>query len=111
MYDYSDAPTQRGFDLIPHGTIVELQMTIQPGEAGQEGLLKRSADGLCEMLVVECTVVSGEYARRKLFERFVVEGTSDGHAKAAKISRSRLRAILESTKNIRPDDTSPQARA
>jgi hypothetical protein len=111
MFDYSDAPSQREMDLIPHGTIVELQMIIQPGGAGEDGLLKRSADGLCEMLSVECIVVSGKYFRRKLWERFVLAGTSDGHAKAAEISRSKLRAILESAKGIKPDDTSPQARA
>ncbi len=111
MYDYSDAPSQREFDLIPHGTIAQLQMTIQPGNAGEEGMLTRSKDGLSEMLVVECIVVSGEYARRKLWERFVLGGTNDGHAKAAEISRSRLRAILESARGIKPDDVTPQARA
>ena len=111
MFNYSDALSQREMDLIPHGTIVELQMIIQPGGAGEDGLLKRSADGSCEMLSVECIVVSGEYFRRKLWERFVLAGTSDGHAKAAEISRSKLRAILESAKGIKPDDTSPQARA
>ena len=108
MYDYSDAPS---FNLIPHGTIAELQMTIQPGNAGEDGMLTRSKDGLCEMLVVECIVVDGQFAKRKLWERFVLTGTSDGHAKAAEISRSRLRAILESARGIKPDDVSPEARA
>ena len=52
MFNYSDALSQREMDLIPHGTIVELQMIIQPGGADEDGLLKRSADGLCEMLSV-----------------------------------------------------------
>jgi hypothetical protein len=110
MYDFSDAPPQREFDLIPHGTIVELQMTIQPGNAGEDGMLTRSENGLAEMLAVEFIVISGDFIRRKFWENLVLAGTSDGHAKAAEISRSKLRAIIESAKNIRPDDTSPQAR-
>jgi hypothetical protein len=110
-YDYSDAPPQREFDLIPHGTVATVQMTVRPGGAGEGGLLTRSKDGGCEMLDTEITVVDGEYSRRKFWERFVLEGTTDGHAKAAEISRSRLRAILESARGIKPDETSPQARA
>ena len=37
-------------------------------------------------------------------------GTTDGHAKAAEVSRGTLRAIIESAKGIKPEDVSPQAR-
>jgi hypothetical protein len=111
MFDYSDAPPQREIELIPDGTIATLQLGIRPGGAGEDGLLQRSKDGLCEMLDVEFIVVDGQFAKRKLWERFVLAGTTDGHAKATEISRSKLRAILESARNIRPDDVSPQARA
>ena len=63
------------------------------------------------MLDVELTVVDGQFARRKLWERFVLAGTTDGHATAAEISRGKLRAILESARGIKPDNASPQARA
>jgi hypothetical protein len=110
-FDYTDASTQREFDLIPHGTLATVQMNIQPGGAGEGGILSRSKNGDCEMLKSEFTVVEGEYARRKFWERFVLAGTTDGHAKAVEISRSKLRGILESARGIKPDDTSPQARA
>jgi predicted DNA-binding transcriptional regulator AlpA len=49
-------------------------------------------------------------SRGLLWENMVVGGTTDGHARAAEISRGRLRAILESARGIKPDDTSADAR-
>ena len=111
MFDYSEAHQQREIDLIPRNTIATLQMTVRPGGAGEDGMLKRSQDGGCEMLEAEFTVVDGEFSRRKLWERLVLAGTTDGHAKAAEISRGKLRAILESARGVKPDDASEQARA
>jgi hypothetical protein len=108
--DFNDAPEQRDFDLVPKGTIASMRVTVRPGGAGDGGRLKRSKDGACEMLDLEFVLVDGEYARRKFWENMVVAGTTDGHAKAAEISRSRLRAILESARGIMPDDTSAEAR-
>jgi hypothetical protein len=108
MFDYTEAKQQQ---LIPYGTVVILQITVRPGGVGEDGLLKRSQDGLCEMLDLEFEVVEGEFVRRKFWENFVVEGTTDGHAKAGDITRSKLRAILESARGIKPDDISPEARA
>jgi hypothetical protein len=110
-FDYSDAPPARDFEVIPHGTIATVQLTIRPGGAGEEGLLKRSQKGDCEMLDAEFIVVDGPYAKRKFWERMILSGVTDGHAKAAEVSRSRLRTILESARGIKPDDLSPQARA
>jgi hypothetical protein len=98
-------------ELIPANIIVTLHLTIRAGNAGEDGLLRRSHDGLCEMLDCEFIVVDGQFAKRKLWERFVLAGTADGHAKAVEISRGKLRAILESARGIKPDDVSPQARA
>lgn len=111
MFDYNEAPQQREIDLIPHNTTATLQLTIRPGGAGEDGLLRRSQDGLCEMLDCEFTIVDGPFVKRKLWERFVLAGTTDGHAKAVEISRGKLRAILELAHGIKPDDVSPQARA
>jgi hypothetical protein len=109
-YDYTDAPEQRGNELIPADTVATVQLTIRPGGAGQGGLLVRSKDGLCEMLDMEFVVVDGPHAKRKLWERAIIKGTTDGHAKAAEISRGKLRAILESARGIKPNDTSKEAR-
>jgi hypothetical protein len=97
-YDYSEAPQPRELELIPHGTIATVQLTIRAGNAGEDGLLKRSKDGMCEMLDCEFIVVDGPYTKRKFWERMILAGTTDGHAKAAEVSRGRLRTILESAR-------------
>src|SRR5262249_24698380 len=74
-------------------------------------LLKRSKDGGCEMLEVEFTLVDGTYAKRKFWQNFVIAGTTDGHAKAADISRGTLKAILDCVRGLKPDDVSAQTRA
>ena len=63
------------------------------------------------MLDVEFVLVDGPYARRKFWTNLVLAGTTAGHAQAAEISRGILRSILESARDIRPDDLSEQARA
>ena len=62
------------------------------------------------MLDLELAVVDGPQAKRKLWERMVVAGTTDGHAKASDISHGKLRAIIESARGIKPGDMSPEAR-
>jgi hypothetical protein len=109
-YDYTDAPEQRGNEPIPADSVATVQLTIRPGGAGEGGLLKRSQDGGCEMLDCELVVVDGPYMKRKLWERMIISGTTDGHAKAAEISRGKLRAMLESARGIKPSDTSAEAR-
>jgi hypothetical protein len=110
-FDYSSAPPPRDIELIPRDTIATLSMHLRPGGAGEGGLLKRSKDGGCEMLDVEFAVVDGLYKTRKVYEYFVVNGTTDGHAQAVDISLGRLKAILDSALGLQPDDMSPQARA
>jgi hypothetical protein len=109
-FDYSDAPEQRENSPIPAGTVVTVQMTIRSGGAGDGGWLTRSKDGGCEMIDAEFVVVDGPHARRKFWERMVVTGTTDGQNKAAEITRSKLRAMLESGRGIKPTDMSEAAR-
>src|SRR5262245_36709005 len=106
-YDYSDAPPQR--ELIPANTIATCCLYIQGGGAGEDGMLKRSRDGRCAMLSLEITLLDGESAKRKVFENLIVEGVD--HAKAIEISRSRIKAMLDSAWGLDPKDVSPQARA
>jgi hypothetical protein len=111
-YDYSSAPPPRDFaELIPAGTLASVLMRIRPGGAGEDGMLKRSKEGDCEMLDCEFVLIDGPYARRRFWGNLVLEGTTAGHAQAAEISRGVLRGILESARNILPDDLSDQARA
>jgi hypothetical protein len=110
-FDFNDAGEQRNLDVIPAGTICTVQLSIRPGGAGEGGWLKDSADGASKGLDCECTVVDGPYAKRKIWHRFTLEGTTQGHAEAGEISRNTLRAILESARGIRRDDKSEAAQA
>ena len=109
--DFNNAEAQREGGLIPEGTIAQVHMTVRPGNAGEGGWLKRSKSGDSMALDVEFTIVEGPFAKRKFWGLFTLEGTTDGHQKAADISASRLRAILESARGIRPDDESEPAKA
>jgi hypothetical protein len=110
-YDYSDAPPPRDTALIPHGTLATIIPHIRPGGVGEDGMLKRSKDDACEMLDLEFVVGDGPHAKRRFWDPLILAGTTDGHAKAAEISRGILRTIIESARGIKPDDMSPQARA
>jgi hypothetical protein len=113
-FDFNSANQQRSLDVIPANTIATLQVTIRAGGAGgagDDGWLKRSADGNSEALDCEFMVVDGPFAKRRLWQLFTLEGTTQGHAEAGEISRRTLRAILESARGIRPDDESAPAKA
>jgi hypothetical protein len=101
------ANKSQGLDVIPAGTTVELMMKIRAGSIGVENLLKRSSNGEAEGLDVEHVVRNGEFDGRKLFQFMVLNGTSEGHAKAAEITRALLRAIFEAVNGIDPNDNSP----
>src|SRR5262245_3227346 len=108
-YDYSDAPPPRGREPIPPNTVATLSLHIQGGGAGEDGMLKRSKDGRCEMLALEFVVVDGEFAGSKFYENWVVEGVD--HARAIDISHGNIKAVLDSGLGLDPRDVSPQARA
>jgi hypothetical protein len=109
-HDFNNADPQRSFDVIPDGTIATVHMTVRPGSAGEGGWLRRSKDGESEALDCEFVVLDGPFAKRKFWSLFTVNGTTPGHAEAAKISSSKLRAILESARGIKPDDKSDAAK-
>jgi hypothetical protein len=111
MFDYSDAPPPRGDELIPHGTIATVQMRVRASNAGERRMLTRTKDGGAEFLDCEFVIIEGPCAKRKFWDRFILAGTTDGHAKAADISRSTLKAILDSAFDLDPGDKSPEARA
>ena len=110
-YDYTDAPPPRDMDLIPHGTLATLVFHIRSGGVGEDGMLTRTKAGDAEMLSCEFVVADGPRKGRKFWEYLIVEGTTAGHAQAIEISRSVLKAIIDSALGLKPDDVSPQARA
>ncbi len=111
--DFNNAEKQKMIgDLIPQGTKVKLSIKVRPGGAGEGGWLKTSKNGDKRMLDLEMTVTQGEFAKRKLWELMTVEAQDEddeGSAQALNISKSRIRAILESARGIKPEDQSPSA--
>jgi hypothetical protein len=110
-FDFNDAGSQRTFDVIPDNTILPVRVTINPGGAGNDGLLTRAGDGNSEHLNIACVVIDGPYAKRKVFTRLTVQGTTSGHAEAVDITRRTIKAMLESARGIKPSDTSDAAKA
>jgi hypothetical protein len=110
-YDYSDPPPSKFEPKIPEGTKPTLVIHIKPGGVGEDGLLTRSKDGGCEMLAVMLTVADTAYKGEKFFENWILEGTTDGHAKAREITLRKLKAIIDSAFGLDPNDKSPEARA
>ena len=108
--DFNDAGEQRCLEVIPENTIATVHLAIRPGGAGDDGWLKRSADGASEGLDCELTVVDGPYAKRKFWQLFTLDGKKGGHAQARDINRGFLRAILESARGIRRNDESEKAK-
>ena len=110
-YDYSTAQPAREFTIMPAGSVVTVSLHLRPGGAGEDGILKRSAKGDCEMIDAELTVIDGEFKGRKIWEYWILEGTSAGQQQAAEISRATLKAILDATRGLEPNDMSAEARA
>lgn len=109
-FDFNDAEPQRGsFELIPDGTICLVVASLRPGGHGPGGWLKPNNAGNCLLADFEFVIDGGEFDRRKFWTMFVTEGETDGQQKAANISRSRLRAMLESAFGVNPGDDSPEA--
>src|SRR5262245_7863985 len=111
-FDYSQTADPRDFsEPIPHGTICTVQMRIRPGNAGPNGLYKRTAKGDAEMLDCEFVVLDGPYAKRKVYDTFLLAGTTPGQQEMVLTNRGRLKKILESARGIKKGDTSEQALA
>jgi hypothetical protein len=110
-YDYSDAPPPRDIELIPHGTVATVRLHIRPGNVGEDGMLKRSKQGDCEMLDGEITVIDGPFAKRKFWPSLVLEGTTPGQQEIALSNRGLLKLMLDSALGLHPDEKGPEARA
>ena len=119
---FNDAEPQRTFEPIPDGQFCRILLQIKAGgysypgcEKMDEGLFRtpKNADAAVT-LECELTVLEGLYQHRKFTEYWTVAGGSlddKGKSKGWNITKTRIRAIIESNQNIRPDDVSPQATA
>jgi hypothetical protein len=112
LFDFNDAGPQRSSDVIPDGTLVVVQLGINPGGIGPGSWEKRAADGNSDGLDCEFVVIEPqEHAKRKIFQRMTLRGATAGHTEAGRITRDLLRAILEAARGIQPNDTSEAAQA
>ena len=113
--DFNDAEQQQSFDLIPKGTVAPVRMTIKPGghdDAAQGwtgGYATQSFETGSIFLACEFVILDGEYARRKMWSNVGLH-SSKGPA-WGNMGRTFIRAVLNSSRNIQPQDNSPQAAA
>lgn len=112
--DFNDAEAQQGaFDLIPKGTIVPLRMTIKPGghddhsQGWTGGYATQSFDTGAVYLVCEFIVTGGAFAKRKMWSNIGLH-SKKGPA-WGQMGRSFIRAVLNSSRNVHPQDNTPQA--
>lgn len=114
-HDFNDAEQQQSFDLIPKGTVVWVRMTIKPGGYNDpaQGWTGRwatlSEDTGSIYLACEFVVLEGAYAKRKLWSNIGLH--SPKGPTWGSMGRSLLRAVLNSARNVHPQDNSPQATA
>lgn len=111
--DFNDAEQQQDFDLIPKGTVARLRMTIKPGgyddpdQGWVGGYATQSFETGSVYLACEFVVLEGEYAKRKLWSNvglYSPKGPTWGQ-----MGRSFIRAVLNSARNVHPQDMGPQA--
>lgn len=110
FFDFNTAEPQASGELIPAKTLVKVISAIRSGGGGDDLYLTISDSGF-EYLNFEFTIISSPMAKRKIFQNVGVGGTTDGHAKAAEISRSLIRAMLESARGVDPKDVTDKANA
>lgn len=111
--DFNDAESNSSFDLIPTNTVAPMVMTIRPGSHGEGGWETKSNSSDATYLNCEFQITAGKYANRKFWGNLVVSGgktDENGNSIAGNISRSTLRGILESARQIKPDDESDDAK-
>lgn len=110
--DFNDAEQQQGFDLIPKGTLVKVRMTIKPGgcddpaQGWTGGYATESFDTGSVYLACEFVVLEGPFARRKMWSNIGLH-SKKGPA-WGQMGRSMIRGILNSARNVHPQDNSPQ---
>ena len=111
--DFNDAEQQQGFDLIPKGTLVPVRMTIKPGghddpeQGWGGGYATESFETGSIYLAAEFVVTGGDHAKRKMWSNiglYSKKGPTWGQ-----MGRSFIRAVLNSARNVHPQDNTPQA--
>ena len=113
--DFNDAEQQQSFDLIPKGTVARVRMTLKPGgfddpaQGWSGGYATQSFETGSVYLSCEFAILEGPFARRKMWSNIGLY--SPKGPGWANMGRTFVRAALNSARNIRPQDNSPQATA
>ncbi|MBB4267708.1 hypothetical protein [Roseospira visakhapatnamensis] len=120
MLDLNDAGPQMApaSDLIPDGTFAKVKLTLRPGGVDgptpdDRGLLKPSQNSDVKMLDCEFTVVGGRFDRRKFWQLLTVAGgkaDANGQSIGWNITKSTIRAMVESALGINPKDDGAEAK-
>jgi hypothetical protein len=112
--DFNDAEAQQsGFNLIPKGTLVPVRMTLKPGsyddpsQGWTGGYATQSFDTGAIYLAAEFVVTAGEHAKRKMWSNIGLQ--SPKGPTWGQMGRTFIRALLNSARNVHPQDNSPQA--
>jgi hypothetical protein len=105
MMNFNDAEPQIEFAPIPANTFAKARLTIRSGLDFSDPFLTRSKNGDSCYLDCEYVILEGPYAKRKIFDRIGVSGGDQW----VNMGKARIRAILESAKNIDPKDMSEAA--
>jgi hypothetical protein len=106
------------FELIPENTIARVTLHLEGGnvevpEFGRGNFFKASqGGGRAKWMPIVFTITGGDHNGRKIWHRIFVDGDkmSDRNVPVAKeIGLRTMRSIIESARNINPDDTTPNA--
>ena len=118
--DLSGAEEQREAGAtIPDGTFVKLAMNIRAGgstvpgnDPMDNGLFTASKSSDALGLDAEFTVTAGPYAHRKVFSWMTISGGAlddKGNSKGWNMTKTSLRAMIDSALGLDPKDVSPAA--
>lgn len=120
-FDMNDAEPQKSGEIIPDGTFAKVCLTIRKGTVDGEseidkGLLKASNSPGSDVLMLDCefTVAEGPHVRRKFWQMLTVSGgkvDEKGVSIGWKITKSTIRAMIDSALGLNPEDMSEATKA
>ena len=120
-FDMNDAEPQKTSEIIPDGTFAKVSLAIRKGTIDGEseidkGLLKASNTPGSDVLMLDCefTIAEGPHARRKFWQNLTVSGgkvDEKGVSIGWKITKSTIRAMIDSALGLNPEDMSEAAKA
>lgn len=105
MLDLNNADLQSEYSLIPANTFAKARLVIKPGNHFSDPMLTASKNNDSSYLNVEFIILEGQHAKRKIFDKIGITGSDVW----INMGKARIRAILESAKNINPKDISETA--